>query len=225
MNGGTHATLFDPATNQVTQRQSAREHVLRRADDPARRPGAGRRRHRRSSAAACNTVYRFDPTPRRGPQQDPMNKGRWYPAVAEVPSGQAVLLGGHDENVKNNLDVEVYTPGSPPEALVSTTWATTPRPTCSRTASCSSPHPCATRCSTRAKWTWTSLQEPAVPAVPVPGRRVAAGPAVGLVQGDDHRRQGRVRRNGAGRAPRCSTRQQPEPGWTRPRRCRSRART
>jgi hypothetical protein len=49
-----------------------------------------------------------------------MRKGRWYPAVAEVSSGQAVLLGGHDEQVNNNTDVEVYTPGSPAETLVGT---------------------------------------------------------------------------------------------------------
>jgi hypothetical protein len=119
-NGGSHAALFDPVTNAVTK------------VDPEGSIFCGGQTVLPDGqvlvvgglgildGSGVNTVYLFDPVSQTWTQQDNMRKGRWYPAVAEVPSGQAVLLGGHDENVNNNTDVEVYTPGSTASTLVGT---------------------------------------------------------------------------------------------------------
>jgi len=119
-NGGSHAGLFDPATNLV-ENVSPESSIF--CGGQTILPdgqvlvvgGLGI-----LNGSGVNTVFVFDPIAKTWTEQNTMRKGRWYPAVAEVSSGQAVLLGGHDEQVNNNTDVEVYTPGSPAETLVGT---------------------------------------------------------------------------------------------------------
>ena len=117
-NVGSHAALFDPATN-----------VTLKADPSASIFCGGQTILPDGqmlvvgglgvlNGSGINTVYLFDPITQTWTQQDNTRAGRWYPSVAEVASGQAVVLGGHDETKNNNNDVEVYTPGSPAEMLI-----------------------------------------------------------------------------------------------------------
>jgi hypothetical protein len=120
VNGGSHATLFDPATNQVHKVDPGASifcggQTILPDGQVLVVGGLGT-----LNGSGINTVYLFDPVSQTWTQQDNMHKGRWYPSVAEVPSGQAVVLGGHDESLNNNTDVEIYTPGSSAETLVGT---------------------------------------------------------------------------------------------------------
>jgi hypothetical protein len=57
-------------------------------------------------------LYTFNPFNETWTEQPRMNDGHWYPSIAVLPDGRAVIMGGLDKNGSKHIspDVEVFTP-------------------------------------------------------------------------------------------------------------------
>lgn len=66
-------------------------------------------------------VYTFNPFSERWVTHPRMRHGRWYPTQVLLGDGRSVIMGGLDESGNGfasarNLDIELFTPGSTPDA-------------------------------------------------------------------------------------------------------------
>ena len=61
-----------------------------------------------------NKVYTFDPWNETWTEQPPMAHGRWYPSVATIADGRAVIMGGLNESdtpgYNPNLGIDIFSP-------------------------------------------------------------------------------------------------------------------